>query len=403
LARLAWAFAALDVRSPQVLKTVERLHPLLTRKCAVPAAEAVKAEAAAKAAEKVMAQRARALGGSSNSPAGAAGSSSSTTATKGTTKSSWGVQKWASPKAQLALLHQYHIWAVYELKRPDLGIGDTSAAFAAEAFKSQWSGPAGQSQMSPALNAIGLPHRSNATRCGYLVECLVEHTKVKDRQDKERMEAEAKAKRAAEAEKEGGEGAAEAMAVEAKEKENKEATTAQRPTDELFEGTALVYLRESDHISGRHEVRPPLQLKLRQLDAIGWAACPVPYYEWVPLRAGASARLYYLQEVLAAAVAPRPEMQAVAAREAALAREHAREEKAAAAALKEAEAAKEAEAEAKAEEEAEAKADAMAEAMAKAAAEAAAEASSSTTAVQEAAAEKAADAVLKEEAMEVEG
>ena len=44
----------------------------------------------------------------------------------------------------------------------------------------------------------------------------------------------------------------------------------------------------------------------RQLDAIGWAAAPVPYYEWVPLRAGAAARLHYLQEVLAAAVAPRP-------------------------------------------------------------------------------------------------
>ena len=72
-----------------------------------------------------------------------------------------------------------------------------------------------------------------------------------------------------------------------------------------FEAVNWLYLREADHLSGRHELRPPLQLKLRQLEAVGWAAAPVPFFEWVPLKAGSNSRLFYLQEVLHAAAASR--------------------------------------------------------------------------------------------------
>ena len=68
----------------------------------------------------------------------------------------------------------------------------------------------------------------------------------------------------------------------------------------------------------------------------GWAAAPVPYYEWAPLRAGAASRLYYLQEVLAAAVAPRPHLTTAEAIAAAQTREAARVEAAAAEAAAEA-------------------------------------------------------------------
>ena len=65
---------------------------------------------------------------------------------------------------------------------------------------------------------------------------------------------------------------------------------------------ALIYVRESDHIVGRHELRPPLKLKMRQLRAAGWCSpSAVPFYEWLPLRAAPTHRLHYLQETLAAA------------------------------------------------------------------------------------------------------
>ena len=39
---------------------------------------------------------------------------------------------------------------------------------------------------------------------------------------------------------------------------------------------------------------------------VGWAAAPVPHYEWAPLRAAPTSRLHYLQEVLGAATANQP-------------------------------------------------------------------------------------------------
>ena len=379
LARLAWAFAALDVRSPQVLKTVERLHPLLTRKCAVPAAEAVKAEAAAKAAEKVMAQRARALGAHSNSPAGAAGSSSSTPQPPRHHQVLLGCAEAGLSQGAVGAITSVSYLGCVRAQAPPTWVLETRARrLLPRRLSLNGLILPGSLRCLPRSTRSDLPHRSNATRCGYLVECLVEHTKVKDRQDKERMEAEAKAKRAAEAEKEGGEGAAEAMAVEAKEKERRRRPPHNGQPTRLFEGTALVYLRE--RITSRVGMRSD---RLYSSNCGSWtrlggrpALCPTTNgCRCVRARRRGCT---ICRRSLAAAVAPRPEMQAVAAREAALAREHAavldnsgtRGLEGARAALKEAEACgvrrRRRRRLLQLEEAIEAKADAMAEAMAKA-------------------------------------
>ena len=65
--RLAWAFAAVDDRSPKTLSVLERLHPTLVGACAEPTAMQFRAEKAALAAK-----RERAKGGATAAAAAAA-------------------------------------------------------------------------------------------------------------------------------------------------------------------------------------------------------------------------------------------------------------------------------------------------------------------------------------------
>ena len=48
---------------------------------------------------------------------------------------------------------------------------------------------------------------------------------------------------------------------------------------------AILYCSEADHLHASHTLMPALQLKLRQLRALGWAVALVPHYEWMPLPA----------------------------------------------------------------------------------------------------------------------
>ena len=169
--------------------------------------------------------------------------------------------------------------------------GPTRAACLTRLPRLPRSAPSG-SALPPALNAIGMTHRSVVSRCGYVVDCLIDHRAIL--KEKEAKEKAAKEKAAAAADDDQGKGGDGTPAgtdggdAKATEKEaphpgtaNAEAAAVANGGEGGFEATALLYLRESDYISGRHELRAPLQLKLRQLDAVGASPAQSP----PPLRA----------------------------------------------------------------------------------------------------------------------
>ena len=347
LARLLWAFAAADDRSPEVISTLAALHPLLMATLSTKggggggagAAAAAKGDAKATDAKAADAKAADADSG------GQAGGLH------------WATAPWACRAARLSLLHQYHVWTVHELRRPDLGLGDKLGMAAREAFRAMWqpsarsvgdSTPPSSSfgALSPTLRELGIPHRSTITRCGYHVDCVVEDMgeggspapaappKAADGAAPAAT-AEGGASKAGgnggKAEGGGGgkaEGGGAAAKPDAGSGKAEGGGAAPKPPCKgsgvaPWDGIAVIYLAESDYLLGVHELRPPVKLKLRQLDALGLAAAPVAHFEWLPLRThdtrlGHGAwqshsllSIHYLQEVIAAAMAPRPARPAV--------------------------------------------------------------------------------------------